>query len=401
MNYDRVLVLSHIMPPGIDGGSKIILQIAKVWQKKSEKLKVITTDAYSTDDFISPNKRKLPAGEVTIEDLKVTRVKTNRSRHNFFGILKKITFIPAIRQFFSLLQTGPILKFPLKQTRQFKPDLIIAGVYPTLMPVYACLLSKLTGAELALVPCFHPDDVNFYRWPLTRVLKQADFIYALTKFEKDFYINQMNINEDKIIIFTPWVSEGLKLSPEDKIELSEIPTLVFLGVQAAHKRIELLIDAFEQLKKSDDPILKKLNLIIAGKETLYTPKIKERLNNLPDEIRNQIELIGEFAQDQEKELLDQAWLTINPSKHESLGLVFLESWARKKPVIAAKLEPLKQIIEEGKTGYLFDKDDLDDLVNKIKQALKNKQKIINMGEEGYQKVVKQFSKDQVFKRFES
>jgi glycosyltransferase involved in cell wall biosynthesis len=397
----RVLVLSHIMPPGVDGGSKILLQLAKVWQNKAKRLRVFTTDAYSTDDFISPNKKKLPTGKVEIDTLKVTRLKTNRSLHKFFGLLKKISLIKPIKNFFSLLQTGPIIKLPLKQTKQFKPDLILAGVYPTTIPVYAWILSKLTKSKLAFLPCFHPDDLNFYRWPLTPILKQADFIYALTEFEKNFYINQMGIREDKVIVFTPWVSEGIKLSPQDKIELSEVPTLVFLGVQAAHKRIEMLIDAFEQLKQSDEPLLKKLKLIIAGKETLYTPKIKEKLDQLPEEIKENIELVGEFANEQEKELLDQAWLTVNPSEHESLGLVFLESWARKKPVIAAKLKPLTHLIEPGKTGYLFEKDNPDDLTDKIKQAVKDKQKIINMGEKGYQKVIEEFSKDAVFKKFET
>lgn len=398
---NKVLVFSHIMPPGVDGGSKILLQITKVWQKKAKKIKGVTTDAYSTDDFISPDRKKLPLGEVEIDNLSTTRLKTNRKLHKFFGLLKKISLIPTIKNFFSLLQTGPILKPPLKQTKQFNPDLIIAGVYPTLIPVYAWLLAKLTKSKLAFLPCFHPDDINFYRWPLTPILKQADFIYALTKFEKQFYINQMNIDENKIILFTPWVSKGLKLSPEDKIELSEIPTLVFLGVQSAHKRIDWLINAFKELKASDEPLFQKLKLVIAGKETLHSPKIKEKLNNLPDEIKDQIELVGEFAQEQEKELLDEAWLVINPSKHESLGLVFLEAWARKKPVIAAKLESLTDLIEEGKTGYLFDKDSLDDLVNKIKRAIKDKQKIIDMGEQGYQKVIKEFSKDAVFKKFET
>ncbi len=401
MNYNKVLVLSHIMPPGIDGGSKIITHLAKVWQQKAEKLKVLTTGAYSTDDFVNAKKKRLPLGEIGIEKLKVTRIKSYRSFYNFFGLLKKISFIPSLKNFFSLLQSGPILIPPFKQVKKYQPDLIIAGVYPTMIPIYAWMLAKLTKAKLALVPCFHPDDINFYRWPLTPILKQADFVYALTKFEKDFYTNQMDIDESKIIIFTPWVSEGLKLSPEDKIELSEIPTLVFVGVQAAHKRIEWLIDAFKELKRSNDPLLKKVNLIIAGKETLYSPKIKEKINNLPRKLRKNIDFVGEFTEEQKKGLLDQAWLVVNPSKHESLGIAFLEAWARKKPVIAANLEPLKNLIESGKTGYLFDKNDIGDLVNKIKQAIQDKQKLVQMGENGYQKVVKEFTKDAVFRRFET
>lgn len=401
MKRNKVLILSHIMPPGVDGGSKILSQLAKVWKKKSKQIKIITTDAYSTDDFISPEKRRLPKGEADIDKIETIRLKTNRRLYKFFGLLKKLSFIPLLKAFFSLIQTGPVIRLPINKVKNYKPDLIIAGVYPTLMPVYGWMLSKLTGAKLGLIPCFHPDDGDFYRWPLIRILQKADFIYALTKFEKKFYVSQLGIDDEKIIIFTPWVSEGLKLSPEDKIELSEIPTLVFLGVQSAHKRIDWLIEAFKRLQQSDQPLLKQLRLIIAGKETLHTPEIRNKLQELPKEIQEKIEFLGEFSEEEEKKILDQAWLLINPSEHESLGLVFLEAWSRKKPVIAANLKGLTDLIEEGKTGFLFDRDNINDLVDKIKKALENRKKIIDMGENGYQKVVEEFSKDAVFRRFEN
>ncbi len=401
MKRNKVLILSHIMPPGVDGGSKILSQLAKVWKKKSKQIKIITTDAYSTDDFISPEKRRLPKGEADIDKIETIRLKTNRRLYKFFGLLKKLSFIPLLKAFFSLIQTGPVIRLPINKVKNYKPDLIIAGVYPTLMPVYGWMLSKLTGAKLGLIPCFHPDDGDFYRWPLIRILQKADFIYALTKFEKKFYVSQLGIDDEKIIIFTPWVSEGLKLSPEDKIELSEIPTLVFLGVQSAHKRIDWLIEAFKRLQQSDQPLLKQLRLIIAGKETLHTPEIRNKLQELPKEIQEKIEFSGEFSEEEEKKILDQAWLLINPSEHESLGLVFLEAWSRKKPVIAANLKGLTDLIEEGKTGFLFDRDNINDLVDKIKKALENRKKIIDMGENGYQKVVEEFSKDAVFRRFEN
>jgi len=76
--------------------------------------------------------------------------------------------------------------------------------------------------------------------------------------------------------------------------------------------------------------------------------------------------------------------TILPSIKEGFGLVVIESWLFKKPVIVSKRAGIAEIINEGENGFLFDPEDLDTLVDKMKDLLSNPEKVKRMGEKGFQ-----------------
>lgn len=356
----RVLIFSHNFPPAIDGGSRILFKISRIL-KKENQVKILTSDAFLTDDYLDPEKKRIKKKN---KDFEVIRLKTFR---HLGKVWRRIT-------------PGPVfLCLPVKKLKKYRPDLIISGVFPTSVPFYAWVLAKIMKTKMAILPCFHSQDQEFYSPLLIKVLKKADFILALTEAEKDFYLKSFKIKKEKIIVFRPPIDKKMLLKA--KAEFKE-PAILFLGNQAAHKRIELLINAFQGLALE----IPDLKLIIAGQKTLYSPKIKKRINQLDKNLRGRIKIIGRFNQEKEKELIDQAWVLVNPSIHESLGLVFLEAWARKKPVIGADLLVLKEIISHNQDGLLFKKNDLRDLTEKLKVILKNKKKAEKMGRMGYKKV---------------
>ncbi len=363
-DLERVLFLSHIYPPGIDGGSQIVKKIKERFDEQGKKTLVITSDGYSTDDFVSQNKARIRLKN----SKKIIRVKTIRQPKK---IIRRIV--------------GPMFfGFHWLKIIRWKPDLVIGGVYPTTIPIYAWLSAKLAGARLGLVPCFHRDDQAFYRWPLIPILKSADLIYALTETEKKFYQRKFRIMNNKVMIFKPRVDKKLILPGNRPAPFPKNPTILYLGNQAAHKRIIMLIKAFQILATNYK--LPDTKLVIAGKRTLYTPEIEKYINSLPKKVKDKIDVRGEYNRDEEVTLLDQATVLVNPSEHESLGLVFLEAWARKKPVIGADLKPLRELISDGENGLLFKKESIEDLSDKIISMVSNKQLARKLGERGYEKV---------------
>ncbi len=366
-NPVRVLVLSHIYPPAVDGGSQIIYKFVEVLKKKEKvEVKVITSDAYSTDDFLSPEAEKLKRRPR--KDNKIIRVRTIRWPAR---IIRRIT--------------GPVfIGFPWLKIIRWKPEVIIGGAFPTTIPIYAWIASKLTGSKLWLIPCTHFKFENFSRFPLIPILKQADKIYSLTKQEKNFYIKNYKIDKSKIIVFNPPVDKKLLVDKKFEPEFPKQPTLLFLGNHAAHKRIEMLIKSMARLFNGS--IGEKPKLVIAGKKTLYTPEIEKLIDSLPEKIKKNISLQGEYNRQEQIKLLDQSTVLVNPSEFETLGLVFMEAWARKKPVIAADLDLLEEVIDDGENGLFFEKDSLDDLVAKIKQVIENPDLAKKLGENGYKKV---------------
>ncbi|MFH1561340.1 MAG: glycosyltransferase family 4 protein [Patescibacteria group bacterium] len=367
----KTLVLAHCFPPAIDGGSQILSGIAKELEKSAQVL-VLTSDARLTDDYINPKTDRLSSSPGLI------RIKTIRCLRKPLRLLEKLVPSHSLKQLFSLLQTGPVFAgLPILETIAFKPDLIVAGVFPTTIPVYAYFLSRITRAKLVLLPCFHQQDQSFYRFPLIPILRSAKQILALSQEEADFYQKRFSIKKNQVSVYCPQIDQQLVLPVSTKARFPKTPQVLFLGNQSAHKRIELLIDACFKLD---------LSLTIAGQKTLYSKTIDQKIRSLPTNYRSKITIINGYDRQKQKQLLDSCSLLVNPSVHESLGLVFLESWARKKPVIAVDNSVNRQLIENNKTGFLFEQDNLDNLVKVIKEAIANPNKLQLVGQNAYQEV---------------
>lgn len=389
----KILVFSHTFPPAIDGGSQVLLKLSLALQQKA-RVKVLTSDAFLSDDFINPKRKRIPRGWRRKSGFSVFYAKTFRWQRKVLRLIETLVPFKRVKEFFSLFQTGPLfLKLPIKWIKKWHPKIILTGVFPTTIPVYAWLIAKLTRAKLVILPCFHINDKSFYRFPLINVLKKADLVLALTDYEKKFYINKLGINPNQIIVYWPSVEQKL-LMGDNKAKFNPAPNLIFLGNQAAHKRIELLINVFSQIAKRN----KKINLTIAGKRTLYSPVVDRHIKDLPGDIKKRVKVYNGFDRNLEKKLLDRAWLMALPSIHESFGLVFLEAWARKKPVITVDAPAVRQVVKDGVDGFLFKKNDLADLKKKILELINNQDLARKMGESGYNKLGKMSNSDLTVKK---
>jgi len=379
----KILVFSHTFPPAIDGGSQILLKLSLALQQKAQ-VKILTSDAFLSDDFINPKRKRISQGWRQKFGFSVFYAKTFRCQRKVLRLIEALIPFKKVKEFLSLFQTGPVfLRLPVKWVKAWHPKIILAGVFPTTIPLYAWLMAKLTKAKLVILPCFHINDKSFYRFPLINILKKADLVLTLTGYEKKFFIDKLALEPDRVAVYQPSVGQELLIG-DNKAKFNPAPNLIFLGNQAAHKRIELLIDAFSQIAKRN----KKISLTIAGKRTLYSPVVDQHIKSLPENIRRRVKVYHEFDRNLEKKLLDQTWLMILPSIHESFGLVFLEAWARKKPVMAVNTPVARQVVEDGVDGFLFKKDNLADLKKKILELVNNQDLARKMGESGYNKLRK-------------
>ncbi len=75
-----------------------------------------------------------------------------------------------------------------------------------------------------------------------------------------------------------------------------------------------------------------------------------------------------------------------PSRSDAYGIVYLEAWACKKPVIGIDNDAIREVIENEKDGLLVKFDDVEDLKDAIIKLLKNPKKREEMGKKGFFKV---------------
>lgn len=369
----RILLISHICPPAIDGGSRVIFKVGEYFKTKGHTTAALSSNASSTDDFTHP----------------YTSVPVNNRSSELSHPLPVYTFlhrplklISKLFPFFSIFSKGPIfkllpfLKFLVFYLR-FKPDYIIAGPLPTTIVLYAHffkLVSKLfaLNTKLLINASFHPTDKDFHHPLLVKSLKSADFIWTLTDFETKYFHHNFSIPLPKMINVGNGIDKSLLSNAPAHHRTKEL-NLLFIGSFAAHKGIETLIDAFvilsnsQEYQRSNSP-----NLTLAGQPTLYSRIIETKISSLPKKIHSHIKITSSFQTSELAHLLDQSSILISPSTQESFGLVLLESMSRGVPVVGANIPATAELIEKSGSGFTFKSGDSNDLANKIMLLSKSK-----------------------------
>lgn len=380
----RVLLLTHIYPPAVDGGSRVIAKIGEYLSSHNHQILVITTNCTSTDDF-SKNKHPIIKHPASILSQPVITI-----FHRPFKFLGKL--FPSLKVF----SKGPIfspistLKIIIKSIA-FKPDLIIAGPLPTTISLYASFLKYLTYSKLLICPCFHPSDTDFNNKFLLKSLNKTDYLWCLTDYEQKYLSQKLLINRP--IFFNSGLGVDNNFITQKFSTPPAIPQILFIANFAAHKRVEILLQAFEMLLK-DYP---KAKLKLLGQKTLYYPQINHYFRSLPLKTRKQIKFVFNPSKELIKSNIDQSSILVLPSIQESFGLVFVESLARAKPVIGASTPQTKEVINKLGGGLIFEKDNSKDLYEKIKILLTDKNIYQKLSLNGYKSVKNNYTWDKIGK----
>ncbi len=150
-------------------------------------------------------------------------------------------------------------------------------------------------------------------------------------------------------------------------------TLLFVGRIAAHKRLDLLIDALASLT----PTHPKLRLLLVG-DYDSSPATRALHGALVQRAREQgvadrITFTGRV--DSVIPYFEQAELYVQPSDHEGFGVPLVEAMAAGLPVVASASGAMPWVVEAeagqhaGKAGLLFPPGNVDALRAQIKQLL--------------------------------
>jgi len=106
---------------------------------------------------------------------------------------------------------------------------------------------------------------------------------------------------------------------------------------------------------------------------------------------------------QHKELpkiYNQSDIVVVPSQWpEPFGIVAVEGMASHTPIIASRVGGLQTIVEDGRTGYLFDPLNKDELEQKLIKLLDNTSLRLKMGEEGKKKAEKEYDWEAIYNKY--
>jgi glycosyltransferase involved in cell wall biosynthesis len=141
-----------------------------------------------------------------------------------------------------------------------------------------------------------------------------------------------------------------------------------------------LVEAFDQLAGAN-PLL---HLVMAGPCTvpLYLAKLDSRIAASPFAAR--IHRLGSI--DSSGTALPDAYhgcdIFVLPSRHEPFGIVVLEAWSAGKPVVAASVGGLRNLIRDGVNGFLVPGGDAAAMAARIRELARSAELRASMGRAG-------------------
>lgn len=157
--------------------------------------------------------------------------------------------------------------------------------------------------------------------------------------------------------------------------------IAYSGRIALEKGIPELIQAFGKVRSN-------IKLVIAG--NLNSPegeKVKEKIKQYD---LSKVEFLGYQPLPKLKEVLSSSIFTICPSVwYENSPISVYESYAMGKPVLGTRIGSIEEQIIDGRTGLLFEPDNISDLAEKIEYLYSHRTKVKEMGKEARKFVEKE------------
>ena len=115
-------------------------------------------------------------------------------------------------------------------------------------------------------------------------------------------------------------------------------------------------------------------------------------------ISDRIKYLGNY--ENIESILPCADLVIQPSEHESFGLVPLEAMACKVPVIATASGGITEVIEHGVSGFLCEVGDIESMARCALDILTNPERAEAVGKRGQERALSGFRREEIVEQYE-
>ena len=285
-------------------------------------------------------------------------------------------------------------------------DILNGWHFPWPAPLQAFIAAKIKRVPFIICPLFHIGRPMYECESLYYTLKKADGVIALTPFEKK-YFTLLGVPKHKISVVSPGldINKFSNSKAKEKWKKDNF-VILFIGRREFDKGYHHLIISMELVWRK----IPNCVLMIVGPKSSFKAQLMENQNYLKtlsmsnailSKYKDKIVDLGSPLDEVKNEALASADLLVVPSRVESFGIVYLEAWANKKPIICARIGPTTSFVEDGKDGFLVTFGDIHNLARKIIKLLLNHKLRETMGNSGYQKVIKNFTWDKQVNKLEA
>ena len=216
---------------------------------------------------------------------------------------------------------------------------------------------------------------------------RVDAVITPPEYTKKLLVESGFFPESKVFV-NPTFIDCSKIAPN----FAPGDYVLCLGRFSAEKGFRYAVEAMQYLK--DLPI----QLAITGTEEGCDETLGTQINALG--LRDKIRFTGFVKGKELEDLTKNALCVACPAVwYENLPNVVLESYAYGKPVIASNLGSLSELIEDGKTGLLFEPKNAEEIAKCIRFLAEHPERAQEMGENARKLCEEKYNPEAHWQRF--
>ncbi len=272
--------------------------------------------------------------------------------------------------------------------------------YTNILVFYNVLISRLLLAKVVItihdVESFASHTRSSFFTKM--IYKLSNLIFTHNIFSKNRIINQFSKIKEKTVVF-PHGNYIPFIEPEEdqqkaRVQLNiprEKKVLLFFGMVKKEKGLEILLEALKHVVQEDKQVL----LLIAGK--IFDDDFS-RYQEIIDKNK-----LSEYCILHTKFIIDEdvrmyysaANLVVLPYKKVYQSGVLMMALSFKKAVLVSDLPPLLELVEHGKSAFVFKSEDVDSLANQIISISQNFDSTDVIAKNGYDLIERFYNWDEI------
>ena len=334
----------------------------------------------------------ISADGTEVEDLKIEE----GCKHIIVPMTRRIT---PFRDVVSLFRIIRIIK-------KYRPDIV--HTHTPKAGLLGMLAAWSTGVKIRIhtvggLPLIIEKGIKRKLLMLTEKLTYfgATEVWPNSKSMMKFIINEKLTKPEKLEVIDNGSTNGIDLKKFSKQNLDEeiinkikrsLPKLkglkiLCVGRMVKDKGIEELVKVFKKLQK-----LYKLQLLLVGP---FEPHLDPLSSQTLDEIINNPAITHISWSDSIEYYMGIADIFVHPSHREGFPNVILQAGAMHLPVICSNIPGNADIIQDDKTGLMFEVKNEDDLYKKLMFAIQNKEKTEKIAQALFEEVTQLYNRKKI------
>ncbi len=394
MTGKRILYVIHRFWPYPGGAERLFWEWAKSSRDDGYDVTVFTTDAWDIEYFHDRSKRRIAPSRETAEGISIRRFNILSLPLNLhWTVMGLLSFLPSrychyVFGYPHILLPGYLREMAFTKERY---DLVNTGVFPHLFLTYpAVRYAERMSVPVVCTPLVHFGEPHSslpgqaLSEKQINLLKRCPGVVTMTEIERKAIIAH-GIAEDNVHVVGAGVDpEEMAGGRGDRFRERYGVTgqmVLQISTQTHDKGTPHTIEAMKHLWGEG----RDVTLVLIGQ---VMTDFDEYFRQQPPRVYEKTIVLDYVDEQTKKDALDACDVFVMPSKAESFGIVYLEAWLYKKPVIGVWAGGVPDLVSDGKDGFLVPFSDIHMLAEYIRLLLSTPALADAFGTNGYHKVLR-------------